>query len=151
MKKTKSGYSTDVDALEKIKLEHPIIDKILEYRQLVKLDSTYVEGTTYYKPEYVVATVFSDTFDKIKGDLYTDTNGTRVAPNATFNKNATYYVIGYTPLNSLVLTYSQRWSGRFDGFPFGAFLEYPNLLPAFSSALIIDVTLAKNLPVLVSL
>lgn len=67
-------------------------------------NSTYVEGTTYYKPEYVVATVFSDTFDQIKGDLYTDTNGTHVANNATFNKNATYYVIGYTPLNSLVLT-----------------------------------------------
>lgn len=67
-------------------------------------DSTYVEGTTYYKPEYVVATVFSDTFDQIKGNLYTDTNGTHVANNATFDKNATYYVIGYTQLNSLVLT-----------------------------------------------
>lgn len=43
-KKTKSGYSTDVDALEKIKDSHPIIEKILEYRQLVKLNSTYVEG-----------------------------------------------------------------------------------------------------------
>jgi DNA polymerase-1 len=43
-KKTKSGYSTDVDALEKIRDSHPIIDKILEYRQLVKLNSTYVEG-----------------------------------------------------------------------------------------------------------
>ena len=43
-KKTKSGYSTDVDALEKLKGDHPIIEKILEYRQLVKLNSTYVEG-----------------------------------------------------------------------------------------------------------
>ena len=43
-KKTKSGYSTDVDALEKIKDSHPIVEKILEYRQLVKLNSTYVEG-----------------------------------------------------------------------------------------------------------
>lgn len=43
-KKTKSGYSTDVDALEKLKGAHPIIEKILEYRQLVKLNSTYVEG-----------------------------------------------------------------------------------------------------------
>lgn len=43
-KKTKNGYSTDVDALEKLKGEHPIIEKILEYRQLVKLNSTYVEG-----------------------------------------------------------------------------------------------------------
>lgn len=47
-KKTKSGYSTDVDALEKIKDSHPIIEKILEYRQLVKLNSTYVEGMMPY-------------------------------------------------------------------------------------------------------
>ena len=43
-KKTKSGYSTDVDALEKIRDSHPIIEKILDYRQLMKLNSTYVEG-----------------------------------------------------------------------------------------------------------
>ena len=43
-KKTKNGYSTDVDALEKIRDSHPIIEKILEYRQLMKLNSTYVEG-----------------------------------------------------------------------------------------------------------
>ncbi len=43
-KKTKTGYSTDVDVLEKIKFEHPVIEKILEYRQLQKLNSTYVEG-----------------------------------------------------------------------------------------------------------
>ena len=44
VKKTKSGYSTDVDVLEKLKEEHPVIEKILEYRQVVKLNSTYVEG-----------------------------------------------------------------------------------------------------------
>ncbi len=44
VKKTKSGYSTDVDTLEKIKSEHPIIEKILDYRQLMKLNSTYVDG-----------------------------------------------------------------------------------------------------------
>ena len=43
-KKTKSGYSTDVEALEKIVDEHPIIQKILDYRQIMKLNSTYVEG-----------------------------------------------------------------------------------------------------------
>ena len=43
-KKTKTGYSTDVDVLEKIKNEHPVIEKILEYRQLQKLNSTYVDG-----------------------------------------------------------------------------------------------------------
>lgn len=44
VKKTKSGYATDVETLEKIKENHPIIDKILDYRKLAKLDSTYVEG-----------------------------------------------------------------------------------------------------------
>ena len=44
VKKNKSGYSTDVDVLEKLKEEHPVIEKILEYRQVMKLNSTYVEG-----------------------------------------------------------------------------------------------------------
>ena len=50
-KKTKTGYSTDVDVLEKIKYEHPVIERILEYRQLVKLNSTYVEGLIPYISE----------------------------------------------------------------------------------------------------
>ena len=48
IKKTKSGYSTDVDVLEKLKKEHDIIEKILDYRQLMKLNSTYVEGLIPY-------------------------------------------------------------------------------------------------------
>ena len=48
VKKTKNGYSTDVDVLEKLKEEHPVIEKLLEYRQLMKLNSTYVEGMKPY-------------------------------------------------------------------------------------------------------
>ena len=48
VKKTKTGYSTDVDILEKLKKHHPIIEKILEYRSLTKLNSTYVEGLLPY-------------------------------------------------------------------------------------------------------
>lgn len=48
VKKTKSGYSTDVDVLEKLRGEHPIIEEILEYRQLAKLNSTYIEGLRPY-------------------------------------------------------------------------------------------------------
>lgn len=44
IKKTKTGYSTAVDVLEKLQNEHPIIDEILKYRTLSKLQSTYVEG-----------------------------------------------------------------------------------------------------------
>ena len=47
-KKTKKGYSTDVDILEKLKNKHPVIEKILEYRSLMKLNSTYVEGLLPY-------------------------------------------------------------------------------------------------------
>ena len=48
IKKTKSGYSTDVDVLEKLRKEDPIIEQIIEYRQLMKLNSTYVEGLKPY-------------------------------------------------------------------------------------------------------
>ena len=44
VKKTKSGYSTDVEVLEKLKGEHEIIEKILKYRQYAKLNSTYAQG-----------------------------------------------------------------------------------------------------------
>ena len=44
VKKTKTGYSTNADVLEKLRDKHEIIDKITEYRQIVKLNSTYVEG-----------------------------------------------------------------------------------------------------------
>jgi len=44
IKKTKTGYSTAADVLEKLEPEHDIIPKILHYRQLNKLHSTYVEG-----------------------------------------------------------------------------------------------------------
>ena len=43
-KKTKRGYSTSADILKKIADKHPIIDRILEYRTITKLYSTYVEG-----------------------------------------------------------------------------------------------------------
>lgn len=44
VKKTKTGYSTDAEVLEQLSSKHEIISKILEYRQLVKLKSTYAEG-----------------------------------------------------------------------------------------------------------
>jgi len=44
VKKTKSGYSTDIEVLEKLKGKHPIVEEIIEYRQLTKLKSTYADG-----------------------------------------------------------------------------------------------------------
>ena len=44
LRKTKTGYSTDVEVLAQLALEHPLPERVLEYRQLTKLKSTYVEG-----------------------------------------------------------------------------------------------------------
>ena len=44
IKKTKTGYSTNADVLEKLKQKHPIIPAIMDYRMLTKLHSTYAEG-----------------------------------------------------------------------------------------------------------
>lgn len=43
-KKTKTGYSTNAEVLEDLRTKHPVIELILQYRQLFKLNSTYVEG-----------------------------------------------------------------------------------------------------------
>ncbi len=43
-KRTKTGYSTDIEVLENLKGMHPIIEKIIDYRQVMKLKSTYIDG-----------------------------------------------------------------------------------------------------------
>ena len=47
-KKTKTGYSTSADILEKLAPEYPVVSDILEYRQLTKLKSTYADGLANY-------------------------------------------------------------------------------------------------------
>ena len=44
VKKTKSGYSTNVEVLEKLRDKHPVVQAIMDYRMLTKLNSTYAEG-----------------------------------------------------------------------------------------------------------
>ncbi len=43
-KKTKSGYSTNAEVLESLRYQHPVVDMVLQYRTLAKLNSTYCEG-----------------------------------------------------------------------------------------------------------
>lgn len=51
-KKTKTGYSTSADILEKLRTYDPIVGQILEYRQLTKLKSTYADGLAgYIRPD----------------------------------------------------------------------------------------------------
>ena len=61
-KKTKTGYSTSAEVLEKLKKYHPIIADILEYRQVTKLKSTYVDGLLKVADEAgLVHTTFKQT------------------------------------------------------------------------------------------
>ena len=50
-KKTKTGYSTSAEVLEKLAVDYPIVSEILEYRQLTKLKSTYADGLANYIDE----------------------------------------------------------------------------------------------------
>ena len=61
-KKTKTGYSTAADILEKLAPEYPIVNQILEYRQLTKLNSTYAEGlATYIREDGRIHSNFNQT------------------------------------------------------------------------------------------
>ncbi len=61
-KKTKNGYSTNAEVLESLRGMHPIIEKILEYRKLTKLSSTYVVGLTRaLQPDGRIHSTFNQT------------------------------------------------------------------------------------------
>lgn len=61
-KKTKTGWSTNIDVLEKLKNKHPIINKIIDYRQLAKLKSTYADGLMkFIDPDGRIRTTFQMT------------------------------------------------------------------------------------------
>mgnify|MGYP005947202789 FL=1 len=62
LKKTKTGYSTNAEVLEKLRGQHPVIDLVLEYRQLTKLKSTYVDGLSkVIAPDGRIHTSFQNT------------------------------------------------------------------------------------------
>ncbi len=61
-KKTKTGYSTAADVLEKLAPEYPVVRKILDYRQYTKLNSTYADGLgTYIGPDGRIHSRFNQT------------------------------------------------------------------------------------------
>ena len=62
VKKTKTGYSTNAEVLDKLRGKHPIIEEILDYRQLTKLKSTYVDGLSkVIPPDGRIHTSFQNT------------------------------------------------------------------------------------------
>ena len=64
-KKNKTGYKTDVKVLEKLVDKHPIVEKILEYRNLAKLKSTYIEGLgNYILSDGKIHTIYKQTLTR---------------------------------------------------------------------------------------
>ncbi|AKO94379.1 DNA polymerase I [Priestia filamentosa] len=76
IKKTKTGYSTSADVLEKLASKHEIVSEILQYRQLGKLQSTYIEGLkkVVYKETDKVHTRFNQTLTQTGRLSSTDPN-----------------------------------------------------------------------------
>ena len=65
-RKTKTGYSTAADVLEKLAPEHPVVAKILEYRQYTKLKSTYADGlANYIQDDGRIHGKFNQTIDNL--------------------------------------------------------------------------------------
>ena len=64
-KKNKTGYKTDVKVLEKLAMNHPIAEKILEYRALAKLNSTYIVGLeNYILSDSKIHTIYKQTLTR---------------------------------------------------------------------------------------
>ncbi|WP_125590399.1 DNA polymerase I [Companilactobacillus jidongensis] len=62
IKKTKTGYSTAVDVLEKLKGKSPVVQKILDYRQISKINSTYAVGLQkFIQPDNRIHTIYQQT------------------------------------------------------------------------------------------
>lgn len=89
IKKNKTGYSTDVTTLEKIEKEHPIVPKILEYRSLTKLNSTYAQGLVQYINEKTgrIHSYFHQTITATGRISSTDPNLQNIPTRDEFGKN----------------------------------------------------------------
>ena len=88
-KKNKKGYSTDVETLESLRDKHPIIEKILEYRSLTKLNSTYVDGlVTFINPkDSKIHAVFNQTITATGRISCTDPNLQNIPSHEGEGKN----------------------------------------------------------------
>ena len=88
-KKNKKGYSTDVETLEKIADKNEIVPKILEYRELMKLNSTYVEGLIPYINQKTgrIHSYFHQTITATGRISSTEPNLQNIPSRADFGKN----------------------------------------------------------------
>ncbi len=88
-KKSKKSYSTDADILNKVKFANPIVEKILEYRTLMKLNSNYVEGLIVFinKKTNRIHSYFHQTITNTGRISSTDPNLQNIPERDEFGKN----------------------------------------------------------------
>ena len=106
-KKNKTGYKTDIKVLEKLVDKHPIVEKILEYRNISKLKSTYLEGlSTYILSDGKIHTIYKQTLTRTGRLSSTDPNLQNIPVREEMGRKIRK---AFLPVNDLLLSadYSQ--------------------------------------------
>ena len=106
-KKNKTGYKTDVKVLEKLSKMHPIAEKILEYRALTKLNSTYIAGLeNYILADGKIHTIYKQTLTRTGRLSSVDPNLQNIPVREELGRNIRK---AFVPMNDLLLSadYSQ--------------------------------------------
>ena len=106
-KKNKTGYKTDVKVLEKLAQDHPIAEKILDYRALTKLNSTYVAGlSNYILTDGKIHTIYKQTLTRTGRLSSVDPNLQNIPVREELGRNIRK---AFVPTNDLLLSadYSQ--------------------------------------------
>ena len=106
-KKNKTGYSTDVKVLEKLAANYPIAEKILEYRALTKLNSTYIEGLeNYILEDGKIHTIYKQTLTRTGRLSSTEPNLQNIPVREEMGRKIRK---AFVPVNDLLLSadYSQ--------------------------------------------
>ena len=106
-KKNKTGYKTDVKVLEKLAQDHPIAEKILEYRALTKLNNTYVAGlSNYILTDGKIHTIYKQTLTRTGRLSSVDPNLQNIPVREELGRNIRK---AFVPTNDLLLSadYSQ--------------------------------------------
>ena len=107
-KKTKTGYSTNAEVLEELADKHPIVDLILQYRQLTKLNSTYVDGLTKaVAPDGRVHSVFKQTETRTGRISSTEPNVQNIPVRTELGRNMRKFFIAEDGMSLLDADYSQ--------------------------------------------
>ena len=107
-KKTKTGWSTNAEVLENLRSKHPIVDLILQYRQLTKLSSTYVEGLLHaVAPDGRIHTCYRQTETRTGRISSTEPNLQNIPVRTPLGREMRKFFIAADGMTLLDADYSQ--------------------------------------------